>query len=91
MGITYDEISFNFLKDISADHLRRLNDFMSKREGNTLFFCQSGGKVAALLALNACISCGHPKQRSLDFGFKIGLTDPLLKSETEALIMEGRL
>ena len=90
-GIEYFNLPIQDLETLSFDELQEFGKLINHKSGKVLVYCMSGNRVGALLALNACIVCGHPKKRSLEFGERIGMKNPNTKQIISELLEIGHL
>lgn len=91
MGINYFNLPITDIAELKFEELQEFGNLISQSEGKTLVYCMSGNRVGAILALNSCLVCGHPKKRALEFGEKIGLKNPKTKEVISELLEKGRL
>lgn len=90
-GISYFNIPITNIIDLNYEVLQKFGKLISKNESKTLVYCMSGNRVGAILALNACFVCGHPKKRALEFGERVGMKNPNIKALVSQLLEEGRI
>lgn len=83
-GLKYFNLPISNLADLKFDDLKELSDLINDGQHKTLIYCGSGNRAGAILALSSCLICGHPKQRAIDFGLKVGIKS----SETKDLIIK---
>lgn len=81
------------IRDFRELDFKKLQAFSKLTNNNekVLIYCISGNRAAAVLALQSCLICGHPKQRSFDFAEKIGLNDLETKNIIIDLLNRGTL
>ena len=90
-GINYHHLPIKSFIDFEFEKLQRFGQLISKNEKKILVYCMSGNRVGALLALNACFVCGHPKKRALEFGEKVGMKNINTKVLISELLEKGSL
>lgn len=91
VGISYLNLPITNIAEIEFEEVQQFGNLINQNEDNILIYCMSGNRVGALLALNSCLVCGHPKKRALEFGQKIGMDNPNTKAVISKLLEEGRL
>ncbi len=89
--IAYFNLPITDIAELEFEKLQKFGNLISQDEGKTLVYCMSGNRVGALLALNACFVCGHPKKRALDFGERVGMKNPNTKALVFELLEKGRI
>lgn len=89
--INYINIPIVNIDELKFEQLTYFGSLINKGRGKTLIYCMSGNRVSALLALNSCLICGHPKKRALEFGEKVGMKDFNTKVIVSNLLEKGRL
>jgi protein tyrosine phosphatase (PTP) superfamily phosphohydrolase (DUF442 family) len=90
-GISYFNLPITNIAELEFEKLQRFGNLISQDGGKTLVYCMSGNRVGAVLALNACFVCGHPKKRALAFGEKVGMKNPNTKTSVSELLEKGRM
>lgn len=90
MGINYFNLPITNIAELKFEELQEFGNRISQNEGKTLVYCMSGNRVGAILALNSCLVCGHPKKRALEFGEKIGMKNLSTKAIISELLEKGR-
>lgn len=88
-GINYTHFPVTDLSKINFTNLQEFAKLVNHTSGKILVYCASGNRVGALMALNACLICGHPKQRSFDFGVKIGMNRESTQNYIKEVFQKG--
>lgn len=77
-GIEYINFPVSNIDNISFEMLCSLKKKLEKFNGKKLIYCMSGNRVGALFTLLLSEVLGHPKERALEYGKKVGMTKELL-------------
>lgn len=90
-GIGYINFPITNIAELEFEILQKFGNLISQNEEKLLVYCMSGNRVGALLALNSCFICGHPKKRALEFGEKVGMRSLNTKASVSELLEKGRI
>lgn len=74
LGINYVHLPVTDLEKVDFELVKKLGECIQDRSKKVLVYCASGNRVGALLALHSYFVCGHPVERSFEFGVKVGLS-----------------
>lgn len=88
-GVEYIHFPITDLGNINFSQLEEFGKLINHHPAKTLVYCASGNRVGALLALNSCLICGHPKQRAFDFGVKIGMNRGNTQEFVHGILLQG--
>ncbi len=85
-GIDYIHFPISSLAELSFSDLRELAEALISDSEPKLIYCMSSNRVGALLTLIFTYVLGHPKQRALEVGKKLGLDKEGLISQVNLLL-----
>lgn len=84
--VDYHRIPISSMDDVTHEVLMEIKKLIDNADGNVLFYCASGNRVSAVLALMLYNICGHPRARVLDFAKKIAPEKFPLYEKLEGLL-----
>lgn len=91
VGINYFNLPITNFNYLNFETLQTFGTIISQNENRMFIYCMSGNRAGALLALNTCLICGHPKDRALNFGEKVGMKQAGTKKIISDLLEKGRI
>ena len=90
-GIKYKNIPISGVSDFTQENLQEFSELIKNSSGKILLYCKSGNRAVALLTLNSCLVCGHPKRRALEIREKLDFENTDLQKSVKQIIENGRL
>ena len=72
-GLGYKYFPIKDLSKIDFNFLQKFGELINYKTQKFFLYSLTGDRAAALLALNSCLVCGHPKTRAMEFGIKLGV------------------
>lgn len=72
-NIEYIHFPVKNIDDVSFEMLSSLKKQLESYDGHKMIYCMSGNRVGALFTLLLADVLGHPKERALEYGQKVGL------------------
>ena len=91
VGIEYKNIPISGVCDFTQKNIQEFSELIKNSKGKILLYCKSGNRAVALLTLNSCLVCGHPKKRALEIREKLDFENTDLQKSVKQIIENGRL
>jgi protein tyrosine phosphatase (PTP) superfamily phosphohydrolase (DUF442 family) len=85
-GIKYLSFPISNIEDVTFEMLCSLKKEIESSDGNKLIYCMSANRVGAVFTLLLSEVLGHPKERSFEFGCKVGMNKEGLMEKVRSRI-----
>lgn len=85
-GIQYFHFPVSDITNVEFEKLLELTNILRGNKGKKILYCISGNRVAAVLALQQSLVCGHPKLRAYEVACRVGMTKEMLKEKVYKIL-----